>query len=132
MTSNDFSVAGAANYRAGDFATTPGNNTSSSSQNYLTDAGAYGTDSQNYYGINDMAGNVWEWNDLDAESGSSRGLRGGAWSFLEDSLRSSSRVSFDPTYEAGYVGFRVASVPEPSAMVLTILFSAGLVCRRKR
>jgi formylglycine-generating enzyme len=78
MTSNNFSDPGAANYRAGDFATTPSNNTYSSSQNYLTDAGAYGADSQSYYGLDDVAGNVYEWNDLDALSGSVRGLRGGS------------------------------------------------------
>jgi formylglycine-generating enzyme required for sulfatase activity len=59
MTSNSPLTAGAANYYDGDYAVTQ-SVSYSSSQNYLTDAGAYGIDSQNYYGINDMAGNVWE------------------------------------------------------------------------
>ena len=94
--------------------------------------GAYGTDSQNYYGINDMAGNVWEWSDLSGASGSSRGLRGGAWVSLEDSLRSSARLDFGPSDEYDNFGFRVASVPEPSGLVLTLLIGAGLFWRRKR
>ena len=100
MTSNNFIDPGAANYRAGDYATTPGNNTYSSSQNYLTDVGIYGVDSQSYYGINDMAGNVREWNDLSGASGSSRGLRGGSWVGNEDGLRSSDRSGSDPSNES--------------------------------
>jgi formylglycine-generating enzyme len=85
----------------------------------------------NYFGTADQGGNVWEWNDA-VISGSSRGLRGGSWLFNEFDLRSSGRVDGVPSFEDVSVGFRVASVPEPSAMVLTMLFSAGLVCRRKR
>jgi formylglycine-generating enzyme len=85
----------------------------------------------NYFGTADQGGNVWEWNDA-VISSSSRGLRGGSWLFNEFDLRSSGRVDGVPSFEDVSVGFRVASVPEPSAMVLTMLFSAGLVCRRKR
>ena len=92
------------------------------------------------YGTMGQGGNAWEWMESEYDgvndsSGSSRGLRGGAWNSLGDSagfLRSWARFDFDPTVESNALGFRVASVPEPSAMVLTILFSAGLVCRRKR
>lgn len=132
MTSNDFTVAGAVNYRAGDYANTPGNNSYSSSQNYLTDVGAYGTDSRNYYGINDMSGNVHEWHDSPGFSASTRSIRGGSWDNDVIAQRSSTRFSSNPTTEDVIVGFRVASVPEPGAMALTILLGAGLVCRRKR
>ena len=47
--------ANQANFRDGDFATTPGNNTYSSSQNYLTDGGAF-IDSASYYGTYDQGG----------------------------------------------------------------------------
>jgi formylglycine-generating enzyme required for sulfatase activity len=85
----------------------------------------------NYFGTADQGGNVWEWNDA-VISGSSRGLRGGSWNFNVGGLRSSDRGGVDPSVESFGVGFRVASVPEPSAWVLTVLFSAALVTRRKR
>jgi len=103
----------------------------SASQNYLTNVGAYGANPDSYYGTNDQAGNVYEWNDV-VMSGSSRGLRGGAWTGAEVDLRSSNRGSNDPTYEWNTVGFRVASVPEPLSLVLTILAGGVMFARRKR
>ena len=98
----------------------------------LTDVGACGANSDSAYGTNDQGGNVWEWNDA-VISGSYRGLRGASWSDNANILASSYRYSnFGPSNENWNVGFRVASVPEPSALVLTMLFSAGLVCRRRR
>jgi formylglycine-generating enzyme required for sulfatase activity len=75
MTSNDFATVGAANYYDGNLALDE-----NGLPTVLSDAGAYGTDSQNYYGINDMAGNVWEWNDWTGASGSRRGGLGTATS----------------------------------------------------
>jgi len=75
LTGNTIGVADSANYYDGDYV---GSGTSSfPSGNALTNAGAYGVNSQSAYGTNDQAGNVWEWND--AVLGSSRGLRGGSW-----------------------------------------------------
>ena len=127
MTGNNFTTPGAANYH-------DGNSTQAENglPTNLSDAGAFGTDSQNYYRINDMAGNVREWNDLTAVASAQRGLRGGAWSNTETSLRSSTRNLNGPAGEGNFVGFRVATVPEPSTMVLTVLFSAGMLARRKR
>jgi formylglycine-generating enzyme required for sulfatase activity len=75
-----------------------------------------------------------EWNDA-VVSGSSRGLRGGAWAsnfyYIAD-LASSDRSSNVPAFEFQNVGFRVATVPEPSCLVLTLLASGLLVVRRKR
>lgn len=131
MTTNTIGATGAANYFDGDYV---GSGTSSfPSGNALTDAGAYGADSQSFYGLDDVAGNVFEWNDLDAESGSVRGLRGGSW---DDgfglNLRSSYRFDFVPSFEDYSVGFRVASVPEPSSIFLTMMFTAVIAARRKR
>lgn len=127
MSGNSIGVGGAANFFDGDYV---GSGSSTfPTGNGLTDVGVYGTDSQSYYGANDMAGNVREWND--SVSGSSRGLRGGAWYLGVDELRSSPTLPLDRQRGFG-IGFRVASVPEPSTILLTILFSTAIATRRKR
>ena len=63
ITSNTLGAGGAANYFDGvDYAVTQ-SGSYSSSQNYLTDVGVYGLNSDSAYGTNDQAGNVFEWND---------------------------------------------------------------------
>jgi hypothetical protein len=75
------------------------------------------------YGTRGQSGNVWEllesaFDGVNDFSARSRTFRGGSWVRGEDSLRSSSRLSSAPELEGG-LGFRVASVPEPSpAMVM--------------
>ena len=124
LVGNTIGVAGAANYYdANGYVGYPGM--------ALTDVGAYGANSDSFYGTNDQGGNVWEWNDA-VVSGSSRGLRGGSWFSFGDFLASSIRYYGDPSFEDLSVCFRVASVPEPSCVVLTILASGVLVTRRKR
>jgi formylglycine-generating enzyme required for sulfatase activity len=118
-----------ANYYAGDYSVTQ-SASYSGSQNYLTAGGAY-TDSASYYGTYDQGGNVWEWNDT-VIAGSFRGLRGGSWIYLDDGLRSSFRNNIlVPTDEADGIGFRVASVPEPSAALLMMLGGAAWLARRR-
>ena len=73
---------------------------------------------------------MWEWND--AVIGSSRGRRGGSWSGNGFNLRSSRRSDFDPAVEANYVGFRVASVPEPSTAVLVLMGVGALYLWKRR
>ncbi|MCX6878201.1 MAG: SUMF1/EgtB/PvdO family nonheme iron enzyme [Verrucomicrobia bacterium] len=128
MTTNDLGVAGAANYKdASGYATYVGGTSSG-----ITDVGAYGANSDSFYGTNDQGGNVWEWNDA-VTSGSWRGLRGGSWDLYGSYyLSSSSRGNNLPSDEYAGAGFRVASVPEPSCVVLTLLASGMLVTRRKR
>ena len=101
----------------------------SSSQNYLTDVGAF-TNSESFYGTFDQSGNVFQWNDEDglAASGSFRGLRGGTW--LNDAffLSSSNRAPNAPSGEFSNAGIRLASpvpVPEPSTLVMGL---AGIAC----
>ncbi len=92
---------------------------SSSLQNYLTDVGAY-TLSTSPYGTFDQGGNVWEWNET--LSGSVRGLRGGGWvdNILSPNLHAALRYGDAPTIESVDVGFRVASIPEPSSLMLCL------------
>ena len=96
-----------------------------------TDVGTYSSDPSSY-GTFDQGGNVWEWNDA-VISGSSRGLRGGSWSNFDDFyLVSSNRYNIDPSLELYDMGFRLAAVPEPSSLVLTMLASGVVLIRRKR
>lgn len=99
----------------------------SSSQNYLTNVGAF-TGSPSAYGTFDQNGNAWEWNDLAAAAGLSRGLRGGGWDSGSSGLSSSGRFTFAPTARDSLTGFRLASpvvVPEPSTWVVGF---GGLAC----
>jgi formylglycine-generating enzyme required for sulfatase activity len=95
-----------------------------------TNVGTYSGDPSSY-GTFDQGGNVWEWNDA-VISGSSRGLRGGSFSNAVTSLRSSGRNGNDPTSENTNIGFRVASVPEPTSLLLTMLAGGVMLARRKR
>jgi formylglycine-generating enzyme required for sulfatase activity len=119
---NTIGNANSANYFDGDHVSFPGTQT--------TDVGAYGTNSDSFYGTFDQGGNVWEWND--AVLGTSRGLRGGAWNSVSGVLASTLRGGSNPSNETADVGFRVASIPEPGSVALTLLATGMLVSRRRR
>jgi formylglycine-generating enzyme required for sulfatase activity len=89
------------------------------------------------YGTMGQGGNVWEWNETAYDgsnntAGENRQLRGGAW--VDDSfyLDASYRGSLSPTNETLLIGFRVASVPEPSALSLLAIGLGGLALVRRR
>ena len=92
--------------------------------NGVTNAGVvspYGTFGQN--------GNVFEWEEsafdgVNDSSTENRVARGGAWVASDDVLRASSRGTGVPAAEFNAIGFRVASIPEPSCTML--MLSAGL------
>jgi formylglycine-generating enzyme required for sulfatase activity len=102
----------------------------------ITNAGGlspYGTMAQN--------GNVGEWHEsgYTAPNDSAdefRVARGASWTsnISGASLLATNRgnPSTAPTAEFINVGFRVASVPEPSACLLTLLGALGVVLRRRR
>ena len=136
LNGNTVGNANSANYDDGDYV---GSGSSAfPTSNALTDVGAYGENSDSFYGTNDQAGNVWEWNDA-VVSGSSRGLRGGSWYGYGFGIGqdSSFRDYFDPSTEDYDYGFRVASaavvaVPEPTSLLSTLAFvSSGLLLRRR-
>jgi formylglycine-generating enzyme required for sulfatase activity len=97
--------------------------------NASTDVGSYTGDGSSY-GTFDQGGNVWEWNDKVSDS--ARGNRGGSWDFYDFGLTSSFPIISDPTKESNDFGFRVASVPEPTSLLLTMLASGVMLIRRKR
>ena len=120
--------ANQANYRISSRYAVTGTTTfigSSSDQNVLTDVGTF-TNSASYYGAFDMSGNVYDWNDLDGASGSSRGLRGGSWDNDAFTLSSSFRDTNPPSFENSRSGFRLASpVPEPATLGTA---TGGVLC----
>jgi len=91
------------------------------------------------YGTAGQGGNVQEWEETDFDlvnnsSSSIRGIRGGLWSTGSSLLLSSFRsVNFvNPANGDFNVGFRVASIPEPSTLLLGAMASVGLLFRRRR
>ncbi len=89
------------------------------------------------YGTMGQGGNLLEWEeselDLVNDSISSiRGMRGGYFIFPEILMRAERRIGFQPSFENFAVGFRVASVPEPSTLLLGALAFVGFFVLRKR
>lgn len=103
-------------------ATSPGNNANYEGDPFPIDPPYYTTErgefhfSDSPYGTFDQGGNVWEWSDATPGS-SDRWIRGGSYGHPVDSLEAASRNYTDPTWERDFVGFCVASVPEPSTFI---------------
>ena len=69
---------------------------------------------------------------VNTTTGENRETRDGPWDGISVYLESSVRNSSTPTHENSRIGFRVASVPEPSAGALLLVGMAALLKRRKR
>jgi sulfatase modifying factor 1 len=129
-----------ANFRSGDFSVTQ-LATESSTQNYLTDVGAF-TSSGSAYGTFDQGGNVSEWIDaiLITTSGplvfTNRVRVGGDWADGDYRLESTDGLGIPqpPNIADNSSGFRLATVPEPSTYALLAMTAAGALwwARRKR
>jgi hypothetical protein len=78
----------------------------------------------------DQSGDVYQWNETDY-SGIQRGIYGGGFGsdFIEISSTGGGSGGPVPASENEGIGFRVASVPEPSSILL-LLVGAGTVALR--
>ena len=87
--------------------------------NYLTPVGSF-VNSPGSYGTYDMGGDVSQW--TETADGFARIFRGGSYFHNSFNLESGLYNEVDPNYESnGLIGFRVASVPEPSTLLLAAL-----------
>jgi len=99
--------------------------------NDITDVGVLSP-----YGTAGQGGNVREWEETDFDlvndsSETGRGLRGGG--FLNDFNNLPASARGGDLFGGGIdVGFRVASIPEPSTLLLGVMASVGLLMRRRR
>lgn len=91
------------------------------------------------YGTMGQGGNVFEWTESAFDSfnnsaGEGREFRGGSWMSSWEEIESLSRIPFNnaPTFEGTDYGFRVAMVPEPSALSLLAVGLVGLASLRRR
>lgn len=122
-------LANQANYNNGVYSVTQ-SSSYSSTQNYLTDVGLF-SNSASAYGTFDQNGEAYQWNDA-VITGGLRGLRGGPWSFNSSGLQSSNWGDIPPETDQGTIGFRLATVPEPSVAVSMIVGGLLMLARRKR
>ncbi|HKQ46561.1 MAG TPA: SUMF1/EgtB/PvdO family nonheme iron enzyme [Phycisphaerae bacterium] len=103
-----------------------------STQNYLTDVGAY-IASMSYYETFDQGGNITEWTDTRTSS-ISRNIRGGDWFNNESQMRASNRTGAAAEAGSSNLGFRIAEIPVPEPSSISLigfgLFLASAVRRR--
>lgn len=100
--------------------------------NDVTNAGVaspYGTVGQN--------GNVFDWQEtaldgINDSSSESRGVRGGSWGYSPYAIGAGDISSNTPDISDLEIGFRIASVPEPSSVILLLFGVAANFATRRR
>ena len=104
----------------------------------LGDTEPAGSYAPNHYGVFDLGGNVFEWNEtiITTPSGATRrGIRGGGFNSPADDLEFSARGSLGPTSDSISWGFRVVQIPAPSSGALLglggVLAPMGFRARRR-
>ncbi len=96
----------------------------------LTNVGAAGPLSTSHYGTYDQNGNALEWVETLYGSDPTPTIRdslGGDYFEQAPNIAASYREAQTPTSITGVTGFRIAYVPEPSAILLAAAALAGLV-----
>jgi len=94
----------------------------------FTNVGAY-TAAASPYGTFDQNGNVLEWNES-VDSSSFRGVRGGAWDYVSTTLRADDRLVVSPAIGNDSLGFRIATIPEPTTLALAAMLTGWGVMGR--
>jgi len=89
------------------------------------------------YGTMGQGGNVVEWTEsayggANNSSSEDRTIRGGDWNSSEFDLLSVLRSNVGPSGEGTGLGFRVASVPEPSTAFMILIPVGAWLLRRRR
>jgi hypothetical protein len=84
-----------------------------------------------------QGGNAWEWQETAFDGINNtviedRSARGAGWNNNSLRLGSALSTASNPTSETFNYGFRVASVPEPSAVSLLAIGLSGLAMMRRR
>jgi formylglycine-generating enzyme required for sulfatase activity len=95
----------------------------------VTTVGSAGAN--NYFGTFDQGGNVIEWTD-DIFGSNLRIARGGRYNDNPSAMSAQNYSAFNLTDKYWDLGFRVASIPEPSSIILSLLVSGALLTRRRR
>ena len=133
LVSNRIGDPGAANYFHFAYAVT-GSTAWTTDTVDTSDVGAYGSMSTSYYGTYDQLGNVREI--IDEIENETVVARGGSYAsriYLETDMNSTTQLRFiEAIGEGGDVGFRVAAVPEPTSMLLSMFAGGVMLIRRKR
>ena len=78
-----------------------------------------------------------EWNEtaydgINNTAGENRRMRGGYWLSASSNLNATGFGTLGPSEQYESLGFRVASVPEPSTGLLVALGLSGLLLRRRK